>query len=439
MRRTRILVAATTAVTAAAVALLGGVLREAGPAAGGAAGPAPVSSERALSGFSLGDTAATVRRLQQDVGESPDDQRSLALLGLAYLQRARETADSSYYRRADGVLRRARRLDGSDPVALSGLASLAASRHDFRTSLKLARRAVELAPDTARGYGLLGDALLELGRYDDAFRAFDRQVALKPSLGGYARIAYARELLGRPRQAIEAMELALDASGGLREPTAWTLVELGKLHFGLGDVAAAGRSFRFALAAFPGYPSALDGLARVEAARGRLERAVLLQRRAVDAVPLPHLVGQLGDLLAASGHRSEAQQQYALVAAIDRLQAANGVRTDLETALFRIDHGIRLRETLVLAREARADRPSVYGDDVLAWAFARNGHCTEALAWSKRSLRLGTRDASFFFHRGMIERCLGRDLEARRWFTRALETNPHFSLLWSPTARRYAS
>ena len=37
MRRTRILVAATTAVTAAAVALLGGVLREAGPAAGGAA------------------------------------------------------------------------------------------------------------------------------------------------------------------------------------------------------------------------------------------------------------------------------------------------------------------------------------------------------------------------------------------------------------------
>ena len=50
--------------------------------------------------------------------------------------------------------------------------------------------------DTARGYGLVGDALLELGRYEQAFSAFDRQVALKPSLAGYARISYARELLG---------------------------------------------------------------------------------------------------------------------------------------------------------------------------------------------------------------------------------------------------
>src|SRR5215212_10407493 len=101
MGRTRILVAATTVVTATAVALLGGVLREAGPAAGGAAGPAPVSSERALSGFALGDTAAAVARLQESVSESPADQSSLALLGLAYLQRARETAHASYYERAD--------------------------------------------------------------------------------------------------------------------------------------------------------------------------------------------------------------------------------------------------------------------------------------------------------------------------------------------------
>ncbi|MDX6396594.1 MAG: hypothetical protein QOJ43_2 [Gaiellaceae bacterium] len=427
------------AVTAAAIALLGGVLREAGPAAGGTAGPTPVSSDRALSGFALGDTAATVRRLEEAVGEKPDDQRSLALLGLAYLQRVRETSDASYYGRAETALRRAGTLDGSDPVALSGLASLAASRHDFRASLRLARRVVALAPGAARSYGLLGDALLELGRYRQAFRAFDRQVALKPSLGGYARVAYARELLGRPRQAIEAMELARDASSDLREPAAWTLVELGKLHFGLGDLDEAGRSFRTALAAFPGYATALDGLARVEAARGRIARALALQRHAVEIVPLPNLVAQLGDLLAAAGRPVEARRQYALVAAIDRLQTANGVSTDLETALFRSDHGIRLRETLALARSARAGRPSVVGDDVLAWALARNGRCDEALTYSKRALRLGTRDASFFFHRGMIERCLGRNSEARSWFSHALETNPHFSLLWSSTARRYAS
>jgi tetratricopeptide (TPR) repeat protein len=439
MRRTRILVAATTAVTAAAVALLGGVLRETGPVAVGAAGPAPVSSERALSGFALGDTAAAVARLQQAVSETPEDQSSLALLGLAYLQRARETADPSYYGRADAALHRAARLDRRDPVALSGLASLAASRHDFRGSLRLARRVVALAPHTARGYGLLGDALLELGRYNEAFRAFDRQVDLKPSLGGYARIGYARELLGRPRQAIDAMQLALDSSGNVPEPTAWTLVELGKLHFGLGEPALAARNFRAALAALPGYVPALDALARVEAARGRLPRAIELQRRAVEAVPLPHLVAQLGDLLHAAGRRQEARAQYDLVRVIERVQAANGVNSDLETALYRSDHGIRLGETLVLARRAQADRPSILGDDVLAWALLRNGRCGEALSWSKRSLRLGTRDASFLFHRGMIERCLGNHAESRRWFACALETNPHFSLLWSSTARRYAA
>jgi hypothetical protein len=39
----------------------------------------------------------------------------------------------------------------------------------------------------------------------------------------------------------------------------------------------------------------------------------------------------------------------------------------------------------------------------------------------------------------MIERCLGRNADARRWFGLALDTNPHFSLLWSTTARRYAA
>ena len=140
-----------------------------------------------------------------------------------------------------------------------------------------------------------------------------------------------------------------------------------------------------------------------------------------------------------TGRTREAREQYDLVAAIEKLQAANGSRIDLESALYRTDRGIRLAETLDLARRARADRPSIAGDDVLAWALARNGRCAEARSYSERSLRLGTRDASLFFHRGMIERCLGRDADARRWFRLALDTNPHFSLLWSPTARRYAS
>ena len=35
----------------------------------------------------------------------------------------------------------------------------------------------------------------------------------------------------------------------------------------------------------------------------------------------------------------------------------------------------------------------------------------------------------------MIERCLGNEAGAERWLTRALETNPDFSVLLAPVAR----
>ena len=419
-------------------ALLGGVVAES-RSAEPAAPATPAQAEALRSELGSADTVSLLRRLQEQARANPGDARTNALLGLAYSQRARETGDPAFYSRAETALRRARTLDPKDVYALTGLGGVALGRHRFANALELGRAAVAAAPGTAAPLGVVGDALLELGRYRDAFATFDRMAALKPNASSYARVAYARELRGDVAGAIEAMELALDASAGRPEASAWTAVELGKLHWSVGRVARAASSYRLALAIVPGYAPALDALARVEAARGHLRGAISLQRRAVEAIPLPHYVAQLGDLLAAAGRPAAAKEQYALVGAIERLQAANGVTLDLESALYRVDHGIRLEQSLALARRGRAARPSIVGDDVLAWALARTGRCDEALVHSKRSLRLGTRDASFFFHRGMIERCLGHGAAARTWFARALETNPHFSLRWSPIARRYAS
>jgi tetratricopeptide (TPR) repeat protein len=433
---TRRFTVAAAAVAAAVLAvLLGGVLDEPAPAG---ADPQPAAAARLETGFAAGDTQSLVARLERTVRSRPDDVHSLTLLGLALQQRMRETADASYVTRSETVLRRALRLAPRDAAATSALGTVALTQHRFRDALALGRRAHRLAPATARHLGVVGDALLELGRYDEAFATFDRMVALKPSLSSYARISYARELLGLRVGAIQAMELALDAAGGQPEPTAWTNTELGKLRFGQGELGAAEHHFRAALAAFPGYVYALDGLARVEAARGQLARALSLSRRAVDTVPLPQLVATLGDLLLVSGRKAEAHQQFAVVGAIERLQRASGIRTDLETALFDVDHGLRLRDALARARRAHAERPSIEADDVLAWALVRNGRCAEALRYSKRALRLGTRDASKLFHRGMAERCLERDAAAREDFRQALELNPHFSLVWAPVARKYA-
>jgi tetratricopeptide (TPR) repeat protein len=432
----RIAIGSLAAALAATAVLLGGVLRESA-----AAPPAPVpraAAEPLQVGFSAGGTAALVLRLQDELRAAPRDLRALDLLGLAYQQRARETADPGYYTRSERALRRALALDPEDLLATGGLGSLALSRHRFREALALGRRARALSPSTARAYGVIGDALVELGRYRAAFRAFDRMVELRPSLSSYARIAHARELLGDTAGAAAAFRLAQQAAVGLPEALAWSHVQLGKLYWSRGRLQAAEREYRAALAAFPGYVYAYDTLAQVEGARGRIASAIALERRAVDAVPLPQFVGALGDLYRKAGRTAAARRQYGTIRVIERLLVANGVRTDLETALFDVDHGLRLRPALALARRAWTLRPSIDGDDVLAWALVRNGHCIAARTLSIRALRLGTLDATKFFHRGMVERCLGRRAEARRWFRRALALNPHFSLLWAPVALRYS-
>ena len=143
----------------------------------------------------------------------------------------------------------------------------------------------------------------------------------------------------------------------------------------------------------------------------------------------------LGDLYEASGQDAQAREQRELMDAIETLLAENGVRTDLETAVYYADHDIRAGEALALAEQAYRERPSIQADDAARLALYRNERCEEALVASKRALRLGTVDAALYFHRGMIERCLGNEAGAERWLTMALETNPGFSVLLAPVAR----
>jgi tetratricopeptide (TPR) repeat protein len=435
-RRRLILGAVATALTAVAL-LLGGVLHDSSPASTGAA-QAPSAGATAPAGVAPRDTASLIAGLQAKLRVNPYDLGSLDSLGLAYQQRARETGDPTYYTKSDEALHRALSVAPHDLLATSGLGSLALSRHRFREALVLGRRAHAISPTTARNNGVICDALVELGRYRAAFRAFDTMASFQPGLSSYARIAHARELIGDVPGAITAMKQALDPAAGQGEAEAWTHVQLGKIYWNVGRIAAAGAQDRDALRVFPGYALALDGLARVQAAQGHNRAAIVTEQEAVNRIPLPQYVSMLGDLYRVTGHGRLARKQYELIGIIQRLLVANGVKTDLETALFDVDHGIRLQSSLALARLAQRERPSIDGDDVLAWALARTGHCSEALGYSRHALRLGTRDALKYFHRGMIERCLGHTASASAWFRRALKLNPQFSLLWAPVARRHA-
>ena len=395
----RLIATTIIVITLASAAFLGGTLRE-----GGAAAAPPFEASRA------------------------------ATRGLVLQQQARVSGNPALYPRAERELRRALRLDPRSAEALRGLAALAASRHRFGESLALAKRAKALEPHVAAVYGLIGDANLELGRYREAFAAFDRMATLKPSASSYARISYARELKGDLRGSLEAIDLAVDAAI-VGEPAAWTRTLAGNRLLADQRPAAAKLRFREALSYVPGYPGALSGLAEIRAANGDLEGARALYARAASAAPVPEFAESLGDTLAQLGRTAAAERAWKRAEELERLFAANGGRNLLETAEFDLNHDRNFRSALERARLGRAERPSVEGDHVLAWALYKNNRCAEARKVSLRSLRLGTLDVDGLYHHSLIEACLGNANAAAAYRQKVRALDPGY-LATAPSARR---
>jgi tetratricopeptide (TPR) repeat protein len=380
-------------------------------------------------------TDQLIASLQATVRANPRSAGEYVLLADAYMQKVRETGDAGYYRRAQGVLGIARRIDPRDPALFTGLGTLALARHDFSAALAYGRRAHALAPDVVRPLGVIADAQIELGRYGDAGRTLQRMLDAKPNLASYARVSYFRELHGDLSGAATAMRLAVDAGGAAPENVAYVQSLLGQLELNRGHLGAAGHAYRLALYRFPAYAPAVAGLARVDIARGRLVPAIRRLRTVVERLPLPEYVIALGDTELAAGLGRQAREDFALVRAEQRLLAANGVNTDTEIAVFEADHGSPSR-AVSLARRSWSRAPSVRSADALGWALTSAGRPRAGLGWAHRALRLGSRDPLFLYHAGMAAQATGSTAEARTLLRRALQLNPHFSALYAPRAER---
>jgi len=373
--------------------------------------------------------------LQDALRRDDKNGRAATLLGQAYLQKARETGDPSYYPKAESLFDIALDADERDFAAMVGHGSLALARHQFADALAWGEQATAINPYHAPAFGVIGDALIELGRYDEAVTTIQQMVDLRPDLASFSRVSYLRELMGDRPGAIEAMEQAATAGTANPEHVAWTRVQLGNLAFGGGDLDSADRRYAEALNALPTYVSATAGQARVAAARGDLDEAAALYQQAIQTNPLPEFVIALSDVFTAAGRPADAAARDELVQAMQQLYAANGVDTDLELALFDADRGHDLEAAVASARAAYERRPSIIAADVLAWTLYQSGDAAAARTLSQEALRLGTRDALLRFHAGMIEARLGYVDAAITHLEAALALNPHFSVRYAPVAR----
>ncbi|GGX46090.1 tetratricopeptide repeat protein [Streptomyces chryseus] len=352
---------------------------------------------------------------------------------MAYVQQARATADPATYARAQSALQKSLELQPADNYqAQTGMGALQAARHDFTSALNWAKKATASNPSSPAAHGVLADAYTQLGQYEASFRAVQRMTDLRPDAASLARASYTWELRGETARARELMTRSLKAASATAD-TSFAHTHLALLALETGDPTTALREAETGLRAAPRDSALLEARARAHAASGNMRQAVDDYTAAIAIAPLPHYLLGLGELQQSQGRREQAEAQYELLRAQERLRAASGAPADVDAILFEADHGRPLR-AVAMAEAACRTRPFIAVHDAYAWALHKAGRHAQALAHANQSLALGTRSALFHYHRAKIHQALGDTNAANRDLKRALTIDPHFHPLHAPDA-----
>ncbi len=394
-----------------------------------AAGDFPSQVSRS-SGVSL---KQAVNDLEKRVADVPGDYVSWATLSLAYVQYARVIVDPSYYPKAEQAIEQSFAINNDDNfLAFAGGAALAAGRHDFLLAEDLATKGLAINPYSALLYGILSDSQVQLGAYDAGFDSVQKMLNLSPDTSSLSRASYVWELRGDVEQARTLMQRALD-DAPTDEDRTFALHHLGLLALEAGDPATALEYQLAALEASPDDAASQFGRASAEAALGQTGAALAHFAELVNRVPDPGYLIAYARLLESVGRTSEAEIQYAEIAERAKVASKYGELPETNGIFFHIQTG-NIDQAITDAEYGLTIHAFIRTYDAYAWALHAAGRDEEPLVAIKTALALGTRNASFYFHSGMIKLALGDSTGARADLEEALEINPYFDPLDSVVA-----
>ena len=365
---------------------------------------------------------AAIKVDQARVQALPTKSEGWIRVGWDWVRKARLAGDPGFYVNVAGCADEALRLAPESNAAreLHGLVLM--NGHRFEEARQQAETILRTDPANQVALGMLSDALLELGRFDEAVAAAQRRADVKPDSVAYARASYFRWLTGDKEEAKRFIVSAL--SGRDRrdpEPAAWTFVEAARIFWHEADYDGADAVLAEALRWVPDYPPALVMRGRVALALGQPTRAIVDLEKAYRAQPLPETAWLLADARTMLGDIAGAQDDSVRV--VD-----TGSRSDrLTLALFYATKDRAIDLALRLIDEERATRGGVYVDDTYAWVLYRAGRIEEARQASDRAMRLGTPDARILYHAGAIQMAAGIP-SGRALVEKALAINPNFDL-----------
>jgi tetratricopeptide (TPR) repeat protein len=368
--------------------------------------------------------------LEKRVAKDPDDFVAQNQLASRYLELLRVTGDDQYRVKARKAAEAsvAVNVPELNNGGIAALARVQLASHQFAEARDNAKKLRVLAPGKTYSFGILGDALLELGEYDEAATAFSNLAkGDENGLDSEPRLAQLAVLRGELTAAKEHFNNALEAAKALNPPApsllAWCRVQLGQLFFNQGDWENADKNYRAALEALPDYWSALDHVAELCAARQQYPEAIGIYTKLIERVPRPELCQAVGDIYTFMAKPAEAKAWYER-AATGYVNA--GALYQHHLAGFYSDSVEDPERAIKWARQDLDTRHGIFAHDSMAWALYRNGQFAEAAAEMKRALILGTKDSHLLFHASMIATATGDVAKGKEFLEKAAAVNPHY-------------
>jgi tetratricopeptide (TPR) repeat protein len=277
-------------------------------------------------------------------------------------------------------------------------------QHDFVKAAEEAIALNKLVPDDVTVYGLMTDAFIELGKYEEAEKAAQWMLDLRAgNVPGLTRGAYLRELFGDLEGALEMMSMALNRISETEyEERAWLLTHVAHLQLLAGRTDLADQAVQEALHTFPDYHYALANLAQVRTKQGKLQEAASLMRKRYESASHPENLFDVAVAAHRAGLRKEATEAFASFEKEALKESASVDNANRELVRYYADYANKPREALRIAKLEFERRHDVHTMTVYAWAMHKNGKTKEAFALSERAVAVGTKDPRVRYYAGMI-------------------------------------
>ena len=351
------------------------------------------------------------------IEKNPKNFEAYNALALALSRRAREMSDVRFYAQAEEALQKSFEISPDNFDGARIHVWLLLGKHEFAAAREAAQQLNKRVPDDVMVYGFLTDANAELGNYDEAEKAAQLMLNLRPgNLPGITRAAYLRELFGDVDGALELMSMALESTPlGETEDQAWILSQIGHLQFSVGKIDEAEKSLQRALTLFPGYHYALQNLAKVRIEQRRYDDAVILLTQRYQAAQHAENLYDLAEALELAGRKAEAQTAFAEFETKSLAESAKGDNSNRELIFYYADHAHDPARALEVAQREHDRRHDVYTLDAYAWALHVNGRDQDARKAIEAALAVGIRDAKLLRHAGQIALALGDRAAAEKY------------------------